>query len=129
MTRADHHSKRTARFTAGYRGKSVALLLVIELLLAQLAIASPQLHDWLHGVDTCSHQAEHSSENTGDSPAADDHVCTITLISEGLFQEIEPCTIHLVGSSSDQANEPALFPNEPAIVRHSARSPPHSSGR
>lgn len=124
MTTANSFNRFTTSLAGSYRGKMIASLLVIELLLAQLAIASPQLHDWMHGVDDCHHQAEHSSEDNSESQEREDHVCTIGLLSEGLLQETVTSEVYTSTICTDQASEPTFVPNGPAIVRHSARSPP-----
>ncbi|MDG2170517.1 MAG: hypothetical protein P8L44_21620 [Opitutales bacterium] len=126
MTRANSFYTIASSLSAGFRGKTIASLLVVELLLAQLAIASPQLHEWMHGVDNCHHQTEHSSESSNESQTTEDHVCTIALVAEGLFHETETSEVRVSTLVRDHASEPTLLPNGPAIVRHSARSPPQS---
>ncbi len=126
MTKTHSYKRFTATLAGAFRGKTIASLLVIELLLAQFAIASPQLHDWMHGVDDCHHQTEHASEDNGESQERDNHVCTIGLLSEGLVHETNTCEVQSSGIYTDQASEPTFVPNGPAIVRHSARSPPLS---
>ena len=113
-----------ASFAAGHRGKSIALLLIAELFLAQLAIASPSLHNWMHGVEDCEHHTENHSENNSDSQSNEGHACTITLISDSLYQEAETCEISKVKIFEAQACYSYICPGESAIARHSARSPP-----
>lgn len=124
MTRANSFQKFTTRLSDALPGKTIASLLVIELLLAQLAIASPQLHDWMHGVDDCHHHAEHSPEGNSESQEQGDHVCTIGLLSVGLIQETDTCEVRTFTLSEDRVSDLTFIPNGPAIVRHSARSPP-----
>ena len=126
MDRRRHSLTTIAELATSRRGCCVTMLLLIELLLAQLAIASPQLHDWMHGADDCHQHEEHSSESSNDSQTSEDHICTISLISEGLFQETNSSEISISLLVTDQACEPTFLPNGPAIVRHSARSPPLS---
>ena len=124
MTRANSFQQFKTRLSVAFPGKAIASLLVIELLLAQLAIASPQLHDWMHGVDDCHHQAERSPEGNSESQEQGDHVCMIGLLSDGLIQETDTCEVRTFTLSKDLASDPTFIPNGPAIVRHSARSPP-----
>ena len=124
MTRVNSFQKFTTRLSDAFPGKAIASLLVIELLLAQLAIASPQLHNWMHGVNDCHHQAEQSPEGNPESQEQGDHVCTIGLLSDGLIQETDTCEIRTYTFCKDLASDSTFIPNGPAIVRHSARSPP-----
>ncbi|MBH55244.1 MAG: hypothetical protein CMI18_12995 [Opitutaceae bacterium] len=96
----------------------IATILTIELLLAQLAIASPQLHDWLHGESVCSHHEE------SEASEEKDHVCFIQLLNEGVDKEVRsdnerPETV--VASFPKSIHR---FSSVSALARQCARGPP-----
>ncbi|MDA0349341.1 MAG: hypothetical protein O3C43_19375 [Verrucomicrobia bacterium] len=100
--------------------------MVLELLLAQFAIASPQLHGWLHGIGDCErHQCCSSTENQSDPVTGDDHVCTIAMLADGIFQDTEPLrwsTFEVVETVEAQTD---YLEEAPPIAKHAARSPPN----
>ena len=76
--------------------KGVGFLLALELIFAQLAITSPQLHEWGHGGHTCGvhddhtcgdHSGHSQEEDSENSHSSDCHVCVVTLISIGIAPE------------------------------------------
>lgn len=106
----------------------VSMVLLTELILTQLAVSSPPLHHWLHGVDLAEHsEKDHcgSHEDAEDAREAD-HVCAITLMAAGISSEEGPLDIH----PSKELNEPIpptapRLAEKPAMARHLARGPPH----
>ncbi len=107
---------------------AVFLLLATELFLTQLAISSPQLHGWLHGVDpltTCQDDGCGSEENSA-SPQPAEHVCAITLMAEGFSGKAAVVEIHPSEALyKSLANSSLLLVEKPAMARHLARGPPH----
>ena len=112
----------------GYRGRSVAFLLLAELFLAQLAIANPHLHQWMHGAEGCPHHAEHHSDDSKDNKPAENHTCTIALVADGLFQESGSHEVSTILLPTDLVSEPVYRTSELTIARPSARSPPLFQG-
>ncbi|MBC9868304.1 MAG: hypothetical protein F7O42_10575 [Opitutae bacterium] len=106
----------------------VSLLLLTELFLTQLAISSPQLHHWLHGVGPAAHSEMGGCESHEDSDASQqaEHVCAIALVATGIL--IEKGALELGPSNELREPLPPVAPKlarESAMARHFARGPPH----
>ena len=106
----------------------VSLVLLTELILTQLAVSSPPLHHWLHGVDPVEHSANDHCETHKDAEDAQEaeHVCAITLVASGISSEEGTLDIH----PAKELNEPLpptlpRLVEKPAMARHLARGPPH----
>lgn len=117
--------RKIANVTGGHRGRCLALILLVELLLAQFAIANPKLHEWMHNSqEGCQHHSCGSEEHSSDSQDAESHVCAVILISDGLFDDTHQSELIVSLSVKERSrNYTAIF-IEPAASRQSARSPP-----
>lgn len=115
--------------------KGVCVLLALELIFAQLAITSPQLHEWGHGGHTCGihddhtcsdHSGQHQEEDSHSSHSSDCHVCAVTLISIGIAPE--PTEIEVASQSILYAFvvSAGRLSCAKTIFRPSARAPPGS---
>lgn len=106
----------------------VFLVLLTELFLSQLAVSSPQLHQWLHGVATEERSQDDRCGCHGESEDAQEpeHLCVIVLMAAGILNEEGAFEIH----PSKAFNEPLLpsaphLAGAPAMARYLARGPPH----
>lgn len=127
--------KRIPNLLSSRWSKCVGFLLALELLFAQLAITSPQLHEWGHGGHTCDVHEEHACRNDAEgshekdsenSTSSDCHVCAITLISIGIaheLTEIEIASQSLLYAFVVSADRLSCAKT---IFRPSARGPPLS---
>ena len=102
------------------------VVLVGELLLAQLSIASPQLHGWMHGETVCNHHdsSHRNSDESSESKDSEGHICCIHLLNAGIacFKDAETKSISCeAGSLPDQIY---WFAEDCDLSPHSARSPP-----
>jgi hypothetical protein len=77
-----------------FRSASI-LILIAELLLAQWAVASPELHGWLHGPASCENRETTSSDHDGtsDTEKSKDHLCVVTSLSSGFVNIMVGVTI------------------------------------
>lgn len=106
----------------------VSLLLLTELFLTQLAMSSPQLHHWLHGVGPAanSEMGGCGSHEDADASQQAEHVCAITLVAAGIL--IEEGALEIRPSNELREPLPPVAPKlarESAMARHFARGPPH----
>ncbi len=107
----------------------VSVLLLTELFLTQLAISSPLLHHWLHGVGPVANSEIGGCGSYEDSDASQqaEHFCAITLVAAGIL--IEEGTLEIHPFNELRKLLPPAAPKlagEPALVRHFARGPPPS---
>jgi len=104
----------------------IVAILILELLLAQFAIANPQVHDWMHGESGCvhHHDTEKQSEDSPDSQANDNHVCFVHFIEEGISSESSSEPLAVASNVGALGIKVVLFADEAAISRHLARGPP-----
>ena len=121
---------KLGRMRQGNSGKIaqrwILVILAVELFLAQLAIASPPLHSWMHGETECSHHdsTQANSDDSSESKDGEDHICFIHLLNEGIACPTEAETKSIsceVGSLPDQIY---CFAEDSAVSWHSARGPP-----
>ena len=64
----------------------ISTCMALELLLVQLAIANPALHEWMHGESQCSHESAPAT-SCDDSASNEDelgHVCAVTILADVL---------------------------------------------
>ena len=104
----------------------IAAVLTIELLLAQLANAIPELHDWLHGESVCGHyeNAEAPLKDSSEATEEKDHVCLIQLLNEGVVNEVRS-DFERPGSVTTAIPESVYwFASYSKLAKHSARGPP-----
>lgn len=77
---------RLKRKTRSLVKTSVSVCVAFELLLIQLAIANPALHEWMHGKNQCASESA-STSDCSDSTESEDglgHVCAVTILADGL---------------------------------------------
>lgn len=65
---------------------SVSVCVALELLLVQLAIANPGLHEWMHGKNQCASESASASDCSNSTESEDGlgHVCAVTILADGL---------------------------------------------
>ncbi len=110
-------------------------MLALELVFAQLAITSPQLHEWGHGGHTCGvheeqacddHSESSHQEDSENSKSSDCHVCAITLLSIGIAQELAKIEVGSQSVFYAFVVSAGRFSCAKTILRPSARGPPLS---
>jgi hypothetical protein len=104
----------------------VFVVLTVELFLAQLAIASPQLHNWMHGETVCSHHesTNANSDDSSDCKDGEDHICSIHLLNEGIASFTDGETTSIACEAVSLPDQTFWFAADSAVARHSARGPP-----
>ena len=104
----------------------IVAVLVLELLLAQFAIASPQLHDWMHGESDCGHHERGGpqSEDPAESQENDDHVCLVHIFEGGISGDSQSLFLSVSTKVGNHGKQVIWYADSSAVSRHLARGPP-----
>jgi hypothetical protein len=102
----------------------IAGMLSVGLAVLQIATVSPQFHKVLHGSTVC-HPDAHQPQKDPVKPGEDDHLCAVTLLSQGVVAESPAILMgYILGCFASKVKEDShSLPSreEPACL---ARGPP-----